>query len=169
MPRTPIFTGAAADARVQQLGIPQTSLLAEALRDGASGARATTSAHPRAYPGQRMWGESTASLRIGLASSGWMTENFCGVDLTTDPRSGVALIVTAGDAATGDERYDPQVRYERRDVIQGLVNGHLDTLWSAAERPQWEVWFLLHRLTNQSLRAELSRPLAIGGGGWVSG
>ena len=116
-----------------------------------------------------MWGETVASLAFGLNRYGWERENYAGVDLVVERRRGFALLVTAGDAAAGDERYNPQVRYERREMIQELVNGHFDTLWGSADRPEWQVWFLLHCLTSAALRAELSRPAWVGQGGFVTG
>ena len=169
IPRTPILAGVAAEARTQQLGLPGTALLVEALRDGASAARTTTPMHPRAYRGQRMWGEAVASLGFSLTPHGWEHQTFLGVDLIVEPRLGTALLVTAGDAATGREDYVPQVRYERREVIQGLVNGSLDTLWGPTPRPEWEVWFLLHNLALTSLSAELSHPISVNNSGRVMG
>lgn len=167
-PRTIIRMGIAAEVRLQQLGIPDGSNpVTAALSDGGAGARATTRYHPRSYGGQRMWGETVASLRIYLEAHGWETDFFLGVDITLNRRLGLALIVTAGSAAVGDPANQPQVRYERKDVIRGLVNGSVDTLWSAQERPEWEPWFVLHHLTGNELRAEVARPTGIDRGGWV--
>ena len=169
IPAAKIHLDHGAEARVQQLGLPGVAALADALHDGASGARATTAIHPRAYRGQRMWGETVASLRQGLEANGWEGENFHGVDLVVDRRLGTALVVTAGDSATGRAGYVPQVRYERKEVIQKLVNGGYDTLWDAEVRPEWEVWFLLHHLDADGLQAELSLPTEIAASGRVRG
>jgi hypothetical protein len=169
IPVAPVFVGSAAEIRLQKLGMPGTEVLVDALQDGASGARATTENHPVAYRGQRMWGETVASLREGLKGHGWDGEYLSGVDLVRHRSSGVAVVVTAGDSATGLPNYRPQVRYERCGVVQALVNGGYDTLWEAAKRPEWEVWFLLHRLDGLSLQAELSLPAEIGTNGWVTG
>lgn len=172
VPRAPVFTGPHAEARAQQLGIAGgTAPLVAALRDGASGARATTAMHPRSYSGQRMWGEAVASLRRRLLP-GWEPEVYRGADLTLNRARGVAIIVIAGDSTSGREDYPfPQVRYDRGEAIQGIVNGGLDQLWGSPTptRPLWEVWFLLHFLQQSTLSAELSRPSGIGRGGWVTG
>ena len=167
-PRTPIREGAAADLRLQQLGVPNAGTIVAAINDGASGARAATKYHPKSFAGQRMWGDSTAALRVYLEPYDWESLYFHGVDLVLSRRTGIALIVTASDAATGDRRYIPQVRYERKEVIQGLINGHAATLWDAQEPPEWDCWFVLHYLTKTELRGEVSRPAGIGRTGMVT-
>src|SRR4051794_25635793 len=103
--RTLVHHGPGADSRLQRLGIARGSdPIVEAMKDGAAGARAATDYHPRSYAGQRMWGDTTAALRIYLEAFGWETLYFMGVDLVLHRPTGVALIVTAGDAATGNER-----------------------------------------------------------------
>jgi hypothetical protein len=170
VPRAQVFTGPRAEARAQQLGIAGgTDPLVAALRDGASGARATTPMHPLPYKGQRMWGETVASLGTRLLPV-WSHEVYRGVDLVLNRFRGVAIIVTAGDSATGKENYFPQVRFDRGEAVQGIANGELDQLWgSTPTRPEWDVWFLLHFLQGNSLTGELSRPSRIGPGGWVTG
>lgn len=168
VPSVPIYTGVAAEVRLQQLGMPGSQPLVDALHDGASAARATTSEHPAAYAGQRMWGETVASLRRHLAHQGWTAETFKNVDLVVGPKQDVALVVTAGNPAAGNYGYSPQVRYERREVIQSLVNGPAFTLWGPSEPPKWQMWFLLHHLTGRTLDGELSRPTAVGTSGWVA-
>ena len=119
-----------------------------------------------------MWGETTASLAFLGQDAGWEHENFLGVDLVTNHVEGMAVIVTAGDSATGLETYAPQVRYERKDVTTRLVNGELDNLWDASRgRADWELWFLLHCLERGefAVPAELSRPVGIGANGLVNG
>ncbi len=176
IPRARVFTGPSAEARAQQLGIAGgTARLVAALRDGASAAKATTDMHPAPYKGQRMWAEAVASLATSLTKDlitkkDWQYEPYRGVDLVVNRRQCVAIIVTAGDSATGNEHYRPQVRFDRGDAVQGIVGGHLDQLWGPTPvSPKWEVWFLLHFLTADQLTGELSRPAGIGPGGYVTG
>jgi hypothetical protein len=161
--RCPIFTDEAADSRLQAVGIPGCDLLVHAVKVGAQSARLTTIHHPRSYQGVRMWAETYAALKRALHGQGWVGENFMGADLVLNERKGVAVIVTAGDSGTADADYNPQVRYDRQDVISGLVNGHADTLFGTgpAGRPDWSVWFLLHHFTRNRTAAELSRPNGI--------
>ncbi len=172
-PGAPVLVGSAACARLAQLGFRRPRAVREALQDGMSAARAAmTPNHPPSYPGTRMWGETTASLAYLGEDAGWEHENFLGVDVVTNHIKGVAVIVTAGDSATGFEAFVPQVRYERKEVITRLVNGELDNLWDASRgRAEWELWFLLHCLERGEIvvPAELSRPVKIGTNGLVSG
>jgi hypothetical protein len=114
-----------------------------------------------------MWAETVAALGYGLVPHGWEKEVLLGVDLVVHRNLGIAIVVTAGEDV-GDEHRLPQVRYERKEVTLALVNGSLDTLWGPQPRPEWEPWFLLHKLEGERLDAELSRPRAIGDGGMVT-
>jgi hypothetical protein len=169
VPRSAIYSDIVADERLRILHIPGTPSLLQAVSHGAQAARSTSAFHPRAYRGQRMWAETHAALGNLLHGDGWEPANFLGADLVLHNRSGLAIIVTAGDTATGNEHFTPQVRYERQEVITGLVNGHADTIFRASEgeRPEWTIWFLLHHLGGKAIQAELSRPQSIHGG-WVS-
>jgi hypothetical protein len=165
---TKVFTGAAAEARTQQLGVRGgTASLLDSLRDGASAARATTADHPRSYRGLRMWAETVASLRTHLRPN-WERESHWGVDLVIERRLGTIINVVAGDAAVGyPPPYRPEVRYERGDVSQAIVNGWFDTLFEPSDRPQKQVWLLLHCLSKDKLQAELSLPTAVRNDGHI--
>lgn len=116
-----------------------------------------------------MWGEAVASLGSRLTRGhGWERRVLLGVELVTEPDRGTALVVVAGDAATGSPSYIPQVRYERREVTQGLVNGYFDPLWESETRREWEIWFLLHHLGVATLTGELSRPIGLTRSGLVT-
>jgi hypothetical protein len=159
-PTPPLYVGAIAEARLQQLGLHGSCKLVESLMDGMAAAKACGPYHPAQYPGTRMWAETVASLRYRLAADGWEPEVICGVDLLVERKRGIAIIVVAGNNSTGS-RYVPQPRYDRDEVIRRLVNGEADTLFSKGERPVWTVYFLLHLLDGDNVRAELSRPLAL--------
>ncbi len=90
------------------------------------------------------------------------------MDLAVNYTTGVAIVVTSGDSATGLEAHTPQVKYERGDVVRILVNGELDTLFTGARETPWAVYFFLHHVEPERCRSELSRPNHIGPGGRVS-
>jgi hypothetical protein len=163
-----IFVGEAAEARLRRLGLPGSEVLVQAIEAGEAAARSVTAYHPAPYRGNRLWAEATAFLRFSLEPR-WEPEFVAGADIVVERERGAAIIVTKGDGATGDPSFEPQVSYERGEVIQTLVNGSLDTLFTAGSRPEWEVWFLLHNLQKDSCPAELSRPLGVDRRGWVSG
>jgi hypothetical protein len=163
-----VYEGEAAESRLQELGVPGSEVLVDAIGYGAAAARSVTAKHPVSYRGLRLWAEATAYLRFELKHP-WQPETILGVDLVVEQQRGIGIIVTKGDGATGNRSYAPQVVYERGEVIQRLINGSLDTLFTVGERPRWEVWFLLHHLARESCPAELSRPLSIDPRGWVTG
>lgn len=166
-----VRTGGETIERLLELGFSQPKVLRESIQDGAGAYRAAaTPHHPAPYPGERMWGETCASLAAYTHGHGWDKESFDGVDLILNRVTGVAVIVTAGDSATGIESAVPNVRYKRAKVISGLVNGSYDTLFDIGERPEWQVWFLLHNVTQaRVVPAELSQPRGIGASGRVLG
>lgn len=164
-----VRTGDDALLRVRQLGFSDPGVIREAIQDGAGAYRAAdTPLHPAAYPGERMWGETFASLVNYAQDAGWERERIVGVELVVNRNTGVAVIVTAGDGGTGRENVGPNVRYRREQVISGLVNGSFDSLFDVGERPEWEVWFLLHSVSGDRIvPAELSRPRLIDAKGFV--
>ncbi len=170
IPHIPTHSGVAAEVRLRQLGVPGSTVLVDAVRDGASGCRATTQFHPAGYSGQRMWGETVNSARRGLIPHGWDKETTNGVDLTVNRALGVAIVVVSGDSSTGYDKLMPQSRYEHPRVLREIAGGWLDTLFdSPSERPHWSVWFLLHHVAPGSVEAELSNPVGIDPKGWVIG
>lgn len=168
---TKVSTGPLASARLQQLGFSPPALVREALEFAGGTARSVTPWHPAGYAGTRMWAETTFSLSMLGRECDWQHEAVKGVDLVTNHQTGTAIIVTAGDAATGFEKYRPETRYERPEMVQAIVNGTLDTLWDAqGDRNDWQVWFLLHNVAIDSdvVPAELSLPAGIGASGRVT-
>jgi hypothetical protein len=163
------LNGAAA-ARLSSLGFRRPADVRAAVQDGAAAARAaSTPMHPRSYPGQRMWGETTASLAFMTQDLGFEKEEASNVDFLANHRTGTVVIVTAGDGSTGDPGFTPQVRYPRREITSLVINGGLDRIWDA-NRPSWDVWLLLHHLDRgeQIVPAELSKAHEVTADGLVT-
>lgn len=174
-PRTRTLTGSVATAELAQLGLPG-HIVRQAVEHGAGTARASASlGYPRIYSGLRMWAESgNALVELGY-EHGWEREHFGGVEPLVNRTIGCVIIVTAGDGATGEEHYQPQVRYDRPDLVQNIVRGGLNNLLTPT-RDDWQVWFLLHNLNVQErvagpVQAELSQPEDLDDGyvtGWIT-
>jgi hypothetical protein len=166
-----VRTDSSARARLEQLGFTPPSIVRDALQHGAGTAKSVTPWHPAAYGGYRMWAETIFALSWLGNDAGWEKEPVNGVELVTNHLTSVAVIVTAGNAATGFENYRPECRYDRPEMVQAIVNGTLDRLWDPERRrSDWQVWFLLHKLAAPSdvVRAELSLPASIGPDGQVT-
>ena len=163
--------GPQGDARLRQLDIPGFPPLSQALSDGAGAFRACTHRHPASYRGTRMWGETFASLSYNLARSDWEQRRYMNVDLLIHRSRRNAIIVTAADEACGHRDIDPQVKHERGEVISTLANGASHGLFSAQSplAAECRLWFLLHRVRQTALDAELSAPLGVGREGLVTG
>lgn len=170
--RTRIVTGASAEAELDRLALPG-DIVRDGIEHGAGTARAaSTSDYPRTYAGIRMWSETGAAIINQAYALGWEREHCGGVAPLVNRTLGLAIIVTAGDGCTGDERYDPDVRYERPELVRAIVRGELNTLLSPAPE-DWDVYFLLHYVGDQDpergfVPAELSRPEGLDGEGRVT-
>jgi hypothetical protein len=162
-----LFEGDPAEGRLDELGLPGSGTLVDAVLHGAAAARSTTDFHPAPYRGYRMWAETTAYLRFELPAA-WEPAVESGVELVASRPHGVAIVVTKGNAATASRTIEPQAHYDRGDAVQRLVNGSLDSLFDEGQRPEWQVWFLLHFLLPDGCAAELSRPLSLDPAGCVT-
>lgn len=171
IPRSPIHEGARAEARLQSLGVPSSSTVLDALAIGSSAFRSCNQHHPRSYPGTRMWAETFEAMAFSLIPLGWTLERVLNVEMLVNPQASDSIIVTAGDLACGHRDVFPQVKYERGEVISGMINGPTPSFFnvSAAMPPRTRVWFLLHRVRTVMVDAELSSPRGIDAAGLVTG
>lgn len=172
--RARILTGALAEAQLERLGLPG-GIVRDAVEHGAGAARSvSTSEYPKNHAGVRMWAETGAAIVSQAYEFGWERERCGGVEPLVNRMLGVAILVTAGDGCTGEDRYNPHARYERPDLVRGIVRGGLNTLLSPAREDDWEIYFLLHHLDHQRdlergyVAAELSAPLDITDDGRVT-
>ncbi len=162
-----IFEGDPAEVRLAELGLPGSEVLVQAVLYGAAAARSTNDLHPAAYRGYRMWAEATEYLRFELPPP-WEPLTESGVELVASRPDGVAIVVTKGNGATASRTIEPQAHYDRGEAVQRLVNGSLDSLFDEGQRPEWEVWFLLHCLLPEGGAAERARPRALDDTGSVT-
>ena len=125
---------------------------------------------PANMPGLVMWGKATRRLREGLTVRGWTVDNHQNCPLTIHPKGKLAIMVVAGDNATGDPAREPASRYPRGPVTRTLVfrNQLFFAFYAAMVQdqppPPRQTWMLLHYLAGDQLsdlRAELSLPAAL--------
>ena len=153
--------------RLIQLGVKSPDIIRDAVQHGAGTARsASTPHHPANYAGMRMWAETLYALADQASPYGWRCESFKGVDMVTNHETGIAILVTAGDGATGEPHYSPDALYERPEMVRAIVSGALDTMWDAerGRALKWQAWMLLHNrhaAAEGIIPAELSLPATI--------
>ena len=171
LPSILTFVGDEAVARLQHRGFGTGAEVAESLAVGASAYRAAHSPnYPISYAGGRMWGETIGHLLPGLAPLGWEAADVSGLRFAHLPSKGLALLVVAGNPATGSVRYVPQARYPRGDVSTQLVNENQGVLFGERidGHPVWDVWFLLHNVSSVGVSAEVSWPAGVSRSGYVT-
>jgi len=63
-----------------------------------------TGNHPALYRGMKAWGEGTRTLRDETARSGYVADETAGFATALNRDLGIAIVIAAGDAATGVDR-----------------------------------------------------------------
>lgn len=171
VPRSPVHEGPLAEARLQGVGIPSSQTVVDALAIGGAAFRSCDARHPRSYPGTRMWAETFHALAFSLTRVGWTVERDHNVEMLVSPDEAHTIIVTAGDMACGHRDVFPQVKYERGEVISGMINGTTPQMFGSTtpSTRSGQIWFLLHRVRTTMVDAELSIPRGIDDAGFVTG
>jgi hypothetical protein len=121
--------------------------------------------------GMARWGKTNELLRVRLLPRGWSHDNPKGLPRTISPGRDLAIVATAGDAATGISQAKPATRYAKgietaRAIEQnvqlafdfpGMDIGH--ALAAAVNEDEaLATWLLLYNLTGEHICAELSLP-----------
>ncbi|BBC40494.1 hypothetical protein PDPE_1-01334 [Photobacterium damselae subsp. piscicida] len=159
------------------------STLIEALTRGLSARRSMTSNNPATSGGQYFYSETTRALRELLSPQGYKRESIRNVELTVNEELGVAIYLCGGCDQTGLENGRPQSSYDKGDFTLELFGLHqhetpnLDLFPDLlpTRRTQnslkCEIWFLVHHIdkVDNSIRAELSRPVSFNSKGYVTG
>ncbi len=152
------------------------SHLREAATQGYLFRTRLTAHHPRTFFGSVMWGETVASLRDQLRPLGWEPTDKGNYELTSHPQHGLAIAVAAGDGATGLEHATPSNKCPKgANTVEAIkTNRQMDMFAellpkNLAESKGMETWVLLHHLSENELRLELSCPSEIGEDGKIKG
>lgn len=158
------YIGAAADARLLELGLNPGQLVA-AIRRGDEARRAASPLAPRTFPGQAMWAGCVAGLRENLLplGSGWRPDSGRNFETATNDGLGIAIAVVGGDSRTGRAGLPYAATARPRGPIS------LDRVSRNRELPEplpgfrvaasdVRTWFLLVRGSASVIRAELSLP-----------
>ncbi|MFB4296278.1 hypothetical protein [Actinomadura sp. NTSP31] len=171
-----IHKGQDAHRRLDELGLGASDIN-EALREADEQASLYRSeVDARNASGLVRWARTVGVLRGALSKKGWGREDPQNLPLAVNPATGVAIIVTTADGATGFDRYSPKTLYPRGKAtvqaagqdpeqlsIMDMPEVELAKEMARAiqeENQQWTVWFLLYHYDNHEgvIRTELSRP-----------
>lgn len=159
MSDTIVWTGTAAERRLQELGL-DIAQVDEAIRAGVNARRSNNDFEPRSAPGLKDWIARVGELRRRVvAEANWRYADPRNVPLVYEAHKSRALGVLLGDQNTGDARSKtgPRSKYPKGAVIaeataqgtgqptldldltQSSNRGHLDIEDLAA----MDVWFLV--------------------------
>lgn len=163
--------------RLEELGVPWL-ILGNALRIGHQAADFVTASYPPCHTGQVVYGETTAGLRSELGARGWENDDTNNIARIVSPCGETVVVVNSGNRYTGRRGNDRRVstRYPRGRAAQRIINDNLQMeLFDPAEisvlpaAPKRLTWILLYDRRGDTIRSELSCPVAVSETGEVTG
>ena len=123
--------------------------------------------HPRLYRYGVMTGEAVAALRDILVPRGWEKRDEGHYELVFNPLLNLSIAVASGDEGTGDPQKTPSNRSEKGPRTAKAVKDNQtadlfpETLSTVPNSMVViNTWILLHRVCDNEIRLELSRPNA---------
>ncbi len=158
--------------RLAELGL-SVEILQKALRRAEAEAATCTAFDPPIMAGFMRYGRTIRFLREDLIAAGWDFDNPRNFCRTIHPTRKFAVVATSGDEGTGDPTLTPTTKYPKGYATVRAVetNGQLalDFPGFQIEDPVSEVeqlstWFLLYRVTDEEICAEISLPHDMVGG-----
>lgn len=167
-----------AEGRLQQLGL-SADLLVRALLRADAEAKMTSGLEPPTAEGTTRYAKTVRYVREELVLLDWRFDNYKNFCRTIHPSGAFSIVTSSGDEFTGVEipGMKPSTKYPKGDltalaVMQNADQGVLDLgahyAVNTVDLADLEnIWFLLQRVTDQTIYAELSLPTAIENGGIV--
>lgn len=167
--RSKIVEGEAANERLASMGL-KSAYFREAALHGIDRKSRVTEFHPKTYPGQVMYHETTAGLRIQLVSlqEDWRISSIRNYETVFHPINRMAITVINGDTNTGvRDAEQPKTLRARGPMAQNRIKRNRDQLEldlggitkvveTAAE---CDTWFYLLNVRKGVLYNELSLPI----------
>jgi len=170
---TPLLSGARADHSLDQVtgvALSRREVFIPVLNAARHGFGTPGRLAPPSAPGLRAWTDGVEELRLQLDRFGWQVPAAASLDLAGfvfSPDGTRAITMVSGDEATGRPGYTPQVRYARGKVVSEYVQDSLFGEVGTDERTE-TVWYLLHQMSNDGWRAELSLPSGVDRRGFIT-
>lgn len=164
-----------AEGRLQQLGL-SADLLSRALLRADAEAKLTTGLEPPTAEGTTRYAKTVRYIREELVPLHWQFDNYKNFCRTLHPSGAFSIVTSSGDEFTGVHvpGRKPSTKYPKGDLTalavmqnadQGVLDLGADYAIDIVDPAGLEtIWFLLQRVTDQTIYAELSLPTAIQGG-----
>lgn len=164
--------GGEVSRRLDELGLTLTDI-----REVVEFARiqwaATTSDHPRVFPGIEVWGHAIGQWRARLGVWGWLKRDDNNYPIAIHPSGNWAVTVEGGTRSTGIPSETPATRNSKGKSTKSVVAQNQLSFWDV--RPDLsplvlETWILLIFMDRKTYRAraELSLPLGLDRNGRAS-
>ena len=167
---TIIHSEAAADLRLEKLGIPDQVLI-DAAHAYAIERSSCSALEPTIAPAFKAWAAAVRTLGEGLIPKGpWKKIETRNLPRWVNKESAIAVTACTGDENTGNESVNPRSKNPRGSEAMLLVhtNNRQGVLFDQNEfipippdREQFTWWLLIY-LGETELRAELSLPIGLG-------
>ncbi|WP_305779817.1 hypothetical protein [Nocardia nova] len=168
MTQPEIYEGSDATTRLAELGL-RVETLEKAFERAEADVRMCTKHDPPTMRGFTRWARIVRFLREELASDGWTYDNPINLPRTIHPRRLLAIVVKSGDDVTGLDMPGlwPANKNPIGTATKAAVtdNGQL-ALFTAEDLlgvGKMLTWFLLYRVVDGVVHAELSLPDEIEG------
>ncbi|HVQ93973.1 MAG TPA: hypothetical protein VMU51_23245 [Mycobacteriales bacterium] len=181
-PRNTVLAGAAAAARLAEFGL-RPEFFTQAQARGDEQRSRCRPEHPRTFPGQVMWAETTAALRGELLrlDRGWQLGSSRNYETVFNAEVRMAISVLGGDMFTGVRGIRaPKAAHPRGPVTSNRISHNFTDQYvlplDGLELPvptdqQCQTWFFLINARDETLYSELSLASDVGVdrriGGWA--
>ena len=164
-----------AESRLQQLGL-SADLLVRALLRADAEAKLTTGLEPPTAEGTTRYAKTVRYVREELVPLGWKFDNHKNFCRTIHPSGNFSIVTSSGDEFTGLDipGMKPSTKYPKGDLTaiavmrnadQGVLDLGDDYMVEVLDPADLEnIWFLLQRVTAETIFAELSLPTVIENG-----
>ena len=178
-PRDAVVSGPEALARLAGLGLRPEHFTRAETRGDEQRSRCLP-VHPRTFPGQVMWAETTAALRTELLAldRGWRLGSSSNYETVFNPELRMEISVLGGDASTGVRGFRaPKAAHPRGPVTSHRISRNFTDQYALPldgfDPPapsDLRTWFFLINARDDTLYSELSAPTYLGAdrriGGW---
>lgn len=175
-----IFEGPLAAKRIESMGL-RPDYFQRASEAGHRRKLTCDPLHPKTFPGQVTWAETTRAIRLELGglNRGWTARSTRNYETAFNARARMAIAVVGGDSFTGVRGFrDPKLVRARGPVTKQRVDHNRSVQLSiplagivepAENDEEAETWLLVMNARQDQLFLELSLPVAINGCGRVDG